>query len=242
MGSRERPDAEFWSFDEGHGRQGALRAFGRGVASVVLGGLSSMEIVALALSFIGIMAFLWMAGVVAPERLVTEASLSGTWAVTVLAVIRPITWVPYWLVFLGLRAMADAMAPRRSTLLRNAAANLGTLAVLAATAWLMFAAFPGWSTGALSLLGFLTGGVPLEDLGNVPGHWDAPRVAAAVGGVLLLRILLPPLGRDLDLSVEPILGFVSGARGRLDRIALVIAAVGSVILVSVGLALRSVRG
>jgi hypothetical protein len=242
MGSGERPDAEFWSFDEGRGRPGALRAFGRGVAAVVLGGLSSMEIISLAVLLIGIMAFLWMAQVVDPERLVTEPSLSGAWAVTVLAVIRPVTWVPYWLVFLGLQAMADAVAPRSSILLRNAVANLGTLAVLALVTWLLFAAIPGWSTDSLSFLGFLTGGVSLEDLGNVTGHWDGPRVAAVVGGAVLLRVLLPRLGRDLDLSGEPILGYESGARGRLDRIALLIAAVGSVILVSIGLALQAVRG
>jgi hypothetical protein len=198
-----------------------------------------MEIVALAVLFIGVMGFLWMANVVEPERLVTEATLSSTWAVMVLAVVRPITWVPYWLLFLGCQALADAAAPRRSVLLRNLVGNLGAVAALALMAWLFFVAIPQSSTAVLSFLGFLTGAVLLEDLGEVAGEWDAFRVAAVVAGALLLRILIPPLGRDLDLSGEPILGFVSGVRGRLNRVAVVVAVVGSVVLAGIGLALRA---
>lgn len=198
-----------------------------------------MEIVSLGVLFIGVMGFLWVTDLVAPERLVTDASLSSTWAVLVLAVIRPVTWAPYWLLFLGLQAMADAIAPRRPAILRNVLANLGTLAALGLIAWLLFVAVPGSTAPVLSFLGFLTGAVLLEDLGEVAGQWDALRVAAVVGGVLLLRIFLPPLGRDLDLSGEPILGFVSGARGGFDRIALIAVGSGAVLLAGIGLALRA---
>jgi hypothetical protein len=242
MGSDERPDSEFWSFEESHGRQGAFRTLGRGLGTLVLGGLSSMEIIALAVLFIGVMGFLWMTDVVEPERLVTDATLSSVWAVMVLAVVRPITWVPYWLLFLGLQAMADAAAPRRSVAMRNLVGNLGAAAALGLMAWLVFVAIPESSTAVLSFLGFLTGAVLLEDLGEATGEWDALRVGAVVAGALLLRILIPPLGRDLDLSGEPILGFVSGARGRLDRVAVVVAVVGSVALGGIGLALGATGG
>jgi hypothetical protein len=62
-----------------------------------------------------------------------------------------------------------------------------------------------------------------------------------VGAVLLLRILLPPLARDLDISGQPILGFVSGARGHLDRVVLVAVLIASVVLVGVGVALQASR-
>lgn len=241
MGSGERPDTEFWSFEQGHGRPGALRTIGRGLATLVLEGLSSMEIVCLAVLFIGVMGFLWVTDVVAPERLVTERSLGSAWAVLVLAVLRPITWVPYWLLFLGFQAMADTVARGRPATLRNALANLGALAALALVGWLVLVAIPESSTAALSFLGFLTGAVPLEDLGEIAGEWNALRVAAVVGGALMVRVLLPPLGRDLDLSGQPILGFVSGPRGRLDRVVLVSVAVGSVLLVGIGLALQASR-
>ena len=38
-----------------------------------------------------------------------------------------------------------------------------------------------------------------------------------VAMVVLVRVALPPLGRDLDLSREPVLGFPDGPRGRFDR-------------------------
>jgi hypothetical protein len=239
MGSGGRPDSEFWSFEEGHGQRSDLVKFGRGLATFVLGGLSSMEIVSLAVLFIGMTGFLWLADVVEPERLVTEATLRSTWAVMVLAIVRPVTWVPYWLLFLGFQALADAAAPRRSVFVRNLAANVGAVASLALTAWVFLVAIPGSSTALLRFLGFLTGTVSLEGLGQATGEWDALRVGAVVVGALLLRILLPPLGRDLDLSAEPILGFVSGGRGRLDRVAVVVAVAGSVALVAIGLAVRA---
>jgi hypothetical protein len=234
---------EFWGKAAGGDAHegGPFARAGRGIATLLLAGLTSMEVMALAVASVAVVGFLWLADAVAPDRLVTDASIRGTWAVMVLAVIRPITWAPYVLLFLGFQAMADALAPGWSVVVRNLAANLGALAALAGGAWLVFAAIPGSSTDALSFLGFLTGAVPPEDLGRVAGEWDTVRAAAVVAGALLVRIVLPPLRRDLDLSGEPVLGFVSGARGRVDRVVLVAVVIASVALVGIGLALRASR-
>lgn len=222
------------------GKRGLFTTAGRAAATLLLSGLTSIEVMALAIASLAVGGFLWMAGA-PPDRLVTDPSVRSAWAVVVLAVIRPITWVPYVLLFLGFQAMADAIAPGRSVVARNVVANLGAVAVLAAVAWLVFAVVPGTSIEVASFLGFLTGALSPEDLGRSAGEWDALRVTAVAGAVLLLRILLPPLGRDLDLSGQPILGFVPGARGHLDRVVLVAVLIASAVLVGVGLALQASR-
>jgi hypothetical protein len=221
------------------GKRGLFTTAGRAAATLLLSGLTSIEVMALAIASLAVGGFLWMAGALAPDRLVTDPSVRSAWAVVVLAVIRPITWVPYVLLFLGFQAMADAVAPGRSVVARNVVANLGAAAVLAAVAWLVFAVVPGTSIEVASFLGFLAGALSPEDLGRSAGEWDALRVTAVAGAVLLLRILLPPLGRDLDLSEQPILGFVPGARGHLDRVVLVAVLIASAVLVGVGLALQA---
>lgn len=152
-----------------------------------------------------------MAGLLDPESLITDPWIRSTWAVLVISVLRPITWIPYALLFLSLRRVADGLAARRSTALRNASANLGTIGILSLAVWLMFVAVPGSATAVSSVLAFVTGSGSFEDLGAVGADWDPLRVAAVAVGALLLRVVVPPLGRDFDLLDEPILGFVSGA-------------------------------
>jgi hypothetical protein len=182
-----------------------------------------------------------MAHVLDPESLITDPLLRSAWAVLVVAVIRPITWIPHVLLLLGLQRVSGAFAPRSRPVLRNALANLGAVGVLAMVAWLVFVAVPGSATAVSSVLAFVTGNGSFEDLGEVGADWDVLRVAAVVGGVLLLRVVVAPLGRDLELLDEPILGFVSGARGRFDRIALITVMVAAVVLGGLG-AILATRG
>jgi hypothetical protein len=235
VGSRDA--REFWGEAAG-GREakgrGPFVRSGRAVAAFLLAGLTSIEVIVLAVTSVSAVGFLWMADILRPESLVTDRLLRAAWIVLVLSILRPITWIPYWLTFLGLQAVADAIMPHRSLVLRNCVANLGTLAVLGLIVGLVFATVSGASTAVLSFLAFLTGSVALEDLGAVAGDWDLARIAAVVAGALLLRILLPPLDTDLDLSDEPILGFASGARGRADRVLLIAVVAAAAVLVGVG--------
>jgi hypothetical protein len=234
---------EFWAEPESAGPEprGALARIRRAFAGLLLSGLTSIEVISLAVACIAGVGFSWMAGLLDPESLITDRWIRSTWAVLVISVLRPITWIPYALLFLSLRRVADGLAARRSTALRNASANLGTIGVLALAAWLVFVAVPGSATAVSSVLAFVTGSGSFEDLGAVGADWDPLRVAAVAVGALLLRVVVPPLGRDFDLLDEPILGFVSGARGRFDRIALITVIVVAVVLGGVG-AVLAIRG
>lgn len=234
---------EFWGESEGRGSESrsALGKIGHAIGRFLLSGLTSIEVISLAVAYISVVGFLWIADVLDPESLITDPWLRSAWAVLVVGVIRPITWIPHVLLLLGLRRVADAIAPRSRPVLRNALANLGAIGVLALVAWLVFLAVPGSATAVSSVLAFVTGSGSFEDLGEVGADWDVLRVAAVVGGVLLLRVVVAPLGSDLALLREPILGFVSGARGRFDRIALITVMVAAVVLGGLG-AILATRG
>src|SRR5262245_39697953 len=76
-------------------RAGPVRRVGRGVASLLLGGLTTMEIIAGAVAVISVTLLLWATDTVSPERLVTGAGFRAAWILLVMALIRPVTWIPY---------------------------------------------------------------------------------------------------------------------------------------------------
>jgi hypothetical protein len=219
---------------EGSPRGAGPGVVARGFAALLLRGLTSMELIALAVAYVGAVAFAWVAGLVPPERLITQPSLRAGWALVVLSLLRPLTWLPFVVVLIPFRRLFDALVPDRSRRLRNSLAGLATLAVLAGVGWLVLATFEHAATTVASVLAFLTARGRLEDLGNVPGDWGVGWVAVVAAGVLLIRVGLPPLDGYLGLSEEPILGFVSGARGRFDRIALFLSAAIPAVAVGVG--------
>jgi hypothetical protein len=210
------------------------RAAGRAVAAFFLGGLTTIELIALALVYMAVTGFLWLADVVEPERLFTEPFLRSLWLIVVLAMLRPLTWVPYTVLLRSFGWIGDALAPGRWVLLRNAIANLATIAVLGAVMALMVASIDGAGTAILSALAFVTGSGTFDGLGSFRGDWTTARIAAVVGGVVLLRLFLPPLDTDLGPSGQPVLGFVSGRRGRFDRAVLLAALAGAAALGALG--------
>jgi hypothetical protein len=198
-------------------RRGPLRRAGGGLAAFLLGGLTTIEVIAVAVAAVATTALLWATGTVAPERLVTEPAFRAAWILLVLVVLRPITWVPYILSFVGFRVAIDTMAPGWRAGLRHLLAHVATLAVLGGAVWLVVSVVAGSGTAILSGLAFSTGSGSFDTLGSFRGDWTDGRIALVVAVVLLGRVLLPPLGRDLDLSREPVLGFAEGARGTFDR-------------------------
>jgi hypothetical protein len=220
-------------------RVGWLRRLGRGVATFVLGGLTTMELIAVAVGYIAVVGFLWMADVVQPERLVTDPWSRGAWLVVVVSLLRPVTWVPYWLCFTGFRWLVDSLFRRKRAWVRNLLANVGTLGVLAGIVAVVVSQVARAGTFVLSALAFVTGSGRFQDVGLVRGDWTGWRIAGVVGGFLLLKLFLPPLDRSLDLSHEPILGFASGGRGRFDRYLLLGVVVAGAALAGVGAFLLS---
>lgn len=187
-----------------------------GFASLLLGGLTAMEILALVVAFVSILGLLWMTGSVAPETLLTHSWLRAGWALSVVAILRPVTWIPYVAVFVGTRRLISAILSRGRPVVRNLAAHLLTLAVLAVVVGLVFTLVDGAARWASSGLGFVMGTVDVAGLGHSVGQWDATRVLAAAGAFVLIRPVVPPVGLDLDLRARPVLWFVEGRRGRFD--------------------------
>jgi len=207
---------------------------GRWLALFLLGGLTSMELIAIAVGFMGTMGFLWITDAVPPERLVTDPWLRSAWIGVVLALARPVTWVPYLVPFLALRWLGDSVMKKTSLPVRNSLANLATIAVLAGAVAISVATIRRAGTLILSGLAFSTGSGRFAELGTFRGDWTAGRIALIAAAAIVVRVMMPPLGPDLDLSHEPILGFASGVRGRVDRYLLV--AVTAAALLLVGLA------
>lgn len=187
-----------------------------GVGSFLLGGLTSMEILALVMGFVTVVGLLWMTGTAAPESLPTSSWLRAGWALSVVGVVRPVTWIPYALVFLGVRRLLSAVSSGRRPVLRSGVAHAATVAVLAGAAWLVLASVEGAARWTASAVGFVMGTVDIAGLGHTAGRWDGTRIAAAVAALVLIRPVLPPVGRDLDLRARPMLWFVEGHRGRVD--------------------------
>jgi hypothetical protein len=213
----EAPTLTFEPPSRSGARRGPFRRAGGGLAAFLLGGLTTIEVIAVAIASVAATALLWATGTVAPERLVTEPAFRAAWILLLLMVLRPITWAPYVLPFMGFRAAIDVMAPGRRAWLRHLLAHLATVAVLGGAAWLVVSVVAGSGTDILSWLAFATGSGSFDTLGSFRGDWTVGRIVLVVAVVLLGRVLLPPLGTDLDLSREPVLGFAEGARGTFDR-------------------------
>jgi hypothetical protein len=203
------------------------KRIGRAIATLLLGGLTTAEVLAVAIGTVAVMALLWATETVDPERLITGAGFRAAWILLVLGILRPLTWVPYVLPFLAFRRLFDAAMPGKREMLRNLLAHLVTIGVLAGVVWLIVATVQGAGTSILSGLAFGTGSGSFDTLGTFRGDWTGGRIAMVVGAVVLVRLVLPPLGRDVDLSHEPVLGFARGGRGTFDRYVLMAVGVGS---------------
>jgi hypothetical protein len=211
-------------------RVGPIRRAGLGVSSFLLAGLTTMEIIAAAVGMIAVTTLLWATETVSPERLVTGSGFRSAWILLVLALIRPVTWIPYVALFLLWRPIWDAVIPGVRTILRNALAHAATVGVLAGVSWVVVNAVRRAGTAVLSAMAFATGSGSYDTLGTFRGDWTTPRVGLVVVAVVLVRLFLPPIGTDLDLSRQPVLGFAEGGRGRFDRILLVVVTAAAVVL------------
>ena len=194
------------------------RRLARGVATLLLSGLTAMELLAATIAFVAMMGVLWMTDRTAPESLVTTGWMRAAWAMAVLAVIRPATWLPYLGIFAGIRAIARAVAPDTRAMVRNLLAHAITLVLGTLLVALLFLAAPTIERWTLSVLGFATGSVGVGDLGTATGSWSLSRIAAGLIAFLLIRPVIPPLNLDLDPALRPLLGFVAGPRGAFDRV------------------------
>ena len=211
-----------------------MRRVADGLAGLALTGLSTMEVITLAVAYVAVTAFLWMSGTVRPERLITQPGFRGAWIVVALALLRPITWIPYALPFAAFRSLAGAVMRGRRPVIRNAAAHLVTIGFLATVLWLLALVADGVVTAVLSGLAFVTGSGSPSTLGAFRGDWNLPRVAGVIAIIVLVRLVVPPLDPDLALSSEPVLWFGSGARGRFDRIAVIAVVAASALLAALG--------
>jgi len=198
-------------------RPGLVRTALRGIAAFLLGGLTSMELLALIVGFVAVMGFLWASNAVAPETLVTEPGLRSAWVLSVVAVVRPLTWIPYIAVFVGLDRLVAWVGPDVRQRRRYLLAHAGTLAALSGGVGLVFVLVPSAPRWTLSALAFVAGTVSIADLGTATGRWAPDTVAAVAGAFVLIRPVVPPVGLNLDLAARPFLGFVGGGRGRLDK-------------------------
>jgi hypothetical protein len=196
---------------------GPGRRFLRGVATLLLGGLTAMELLAATIVFVAVIGFLWATDRAAPESLVTTGWMRAAWVMAVVAVVRPITWLPYLGIFAGLRGIERAVAPDARSWVRNLVAHIATVASAVVVLALVFLAVPGAERWTLSVLGFSTGTVDVGQLGTATGRWGSSQLAFGIAAVVAIRPVIPPLALDLEPSVLPILGFVEGTRGRLDR-------------------------
>jgi hypothetical protein len=187
------------------------------VATLLLGGLTTAEVLAVAIGTVAVMALLWATDTVDPERLITGAGFRAAWILLVLGILRPVTWIPYLLPFLAFRKLFDMAMPGRREMLRNVLAHLATIAILAGVIWLIVATVQGAGMNIVSGLAFGTGSGSFDTLGTFRGDWTGGRIALLVGAIVLVRLVLPPLGPDVDPSHEPVLGFARGARGTFDR-------------------------
>src|SRR3989442_7510370 len=88
---------------------GPVKRIAGGVAGFALTGLSTMEVITLAVGYVAVMGFLWMSGTAEPERLVTNAGFRSAWVIVALALVRPVTWVPYALPFGAFRKLTEVL-------------------------------------------------------------------------------------------------------------------------------------
>src|SRR5690349_10907671 len=101
-----------------------------------------MELLAATIAFVSVVGYLWATDRTAPESLVTTGWMRAAWVMAVVAVIRPITWLPYLGIVAGIRWIERAIAPGARPRVRNLVAHLATLAAGAVIVALVFLAVP----------------------------------------------------------------------------------------------------
>jgi len=200
----------------------------------LLGGLTTVEVLAAVIAFAAVMGFLWTSGTAQPGELVTDRWIRAGWAIAVAGILRPVTWIPYVGAFVLLRRVVRAIGRKRRPVTVNMIAHVLTVALMVAALWLLAVAIPAAWTGVVSVTAVLTGGGALQDVGTAAGHWGTAQFVLLGVLVLVVRPVLPPIDPDLGLSDEPVLGFPSGPRGRFDRVALLVAVIGGGMLVGAG--------
>jgi hypothetical protein len=198
-------------------RSTGLVDVGRRIAAFFLTGFSTVELVAIAVAYLGLTGYLWLNGTIDFERLFTDPLLRSMWLLLVLAMLRPITWLPYMAALAGYRRLAEVAAPRRSEVLRNALANAATILTLLVVGIIAIGAIPGATGAVRGATAIVLGNGSFDDVGAARVDWTLVRVLAVLAAVVLGRLFVPPLGPDLDRSDEPILDYPSGRRGTLDR-------------------------
>src|SRR2546423_10456698 len=102
-----------------------------------------MELLAATLGFVVVVGLLWTTGRVAPESLITTPWFRTAWILAVIAVLRPITWLPYLAVFLGIRRIETVVAPDARLLGRNLLAHAATVGLAIVVIALVALAIPG---------------------------------------------------------------------------------------------------
>lgn len=191
---------------------------GAAARALALGGLSSAEILAVALVATAAVAASWASGALLPEDLVTEPWLRGLWAALVLAIIRPLTWLPYLGAFAGIRRLTKGIDV--SERMQTAVSHVGAVVLVGGLTAVVLLAIEGGARFAASTLGFLAGAIPLEDLGSSLGSWPVWRILVVAVAVVLIRPVVPPVGPDLSIEIGPVLGLPPGWRGRIDTMLL----------------------
>jgi hypothetical protein len=205
------------------------------VFALLLGGLSSAEILAFGLAAVSAVAALWGTDVLQPQDLITEGWLRALWAAVLLGTLRPVTWLPYLAAFAGARRIAMALAPEASDRARNAGAHLVTLVTLGALVLLVLVVVPGTGRFVASAIGFVAGAIGVDDLGTSLGSWALGPVLWVALVAVFVRPFVPPVRSDLSPDVGPLLAFPPGSRGRVDRV--LVWSAGGLAVVLFGLAL-----
>jgi hypothetical protein len=203
------------------------------------GGLSSAEVLAVALVVVAGGAALWATDVMRPEQLVTTGWLRALWAATLLGVVRPLTWLPYLGAFAVARRTLEAVRPDASGRSATIGAHATALAILGGIVAVVLVAVDGAGRVLASTIGFLAGAIDAGQLGTSMGSWTVGPIMWVAAVVVLIRPFLPPVDRDLTPLVTDWLGFPPGERGRIDRLVLwgaagLAVALGGVALVAAG--------
>jgi hypothetical protein len=194
--------------DELGGANGLWPSAIRAARAVLLAGLSSAEILAVAMVAVGAVAASWATGALRPEDLVTQSWLRALWAALLIAIVRPLTWFPYLGAFAGTSRLASAINPDGSARFRTLAGHVGAIASIGTIVVLVLIAVDGAGRSVASAAGFLT------------GSWSIGRILALVLALVLIRPVVPPLRPDLSVEFGPILEFHEGRRGEVDRFVL----------------------
>src|SRR5947207_14657276 len=101
-----------------------------------------MELLAASVAFVAVVGLLWMTDRTAPESLLTTGWMRAAWMMAVVAVLRPITWLPYLGIFAGIRGIERAVLPDTRPQARDLVPHAVTLTRGGLIVCLMFLASP----------------------------------------------------------------------------------------------------